>query len=465
MNVLLVRPRPPKGSIGLHSFMICEPLELEYLAAAAEKDGHSVTIVDMMLEKRGIAHFVRKHAPDVVGFTSYITHVGVVRGYAKKVKRLAPGIVTIVGGVHAEVNPRDFECDEIDLIVKANGIGTFRGILSALPGDIKAVRKNVPGVWDGDGKPYAVETAFDHPFPDRAKTGRYRNKYNYIYHSKCALIKTSFGCAYRCEFCYCAEITGGKYFERGLPDVIAEIKTIREKNVFIVDDNFLFKRERVLEFCRLLEENGIRKNFILFGRSDFINDNEDAIKALSRVGLQAVFVGIESFKREDLASYDKRTSVENNVKAVKILEANGVDCYSGIIAGMDWGADDFSSLAAWLNQFENPAMNLQPLTPMPGTKAYKKCRDRFIVKRSDFGNWDMAHVVMQPLRMTVSEFYMNIVKTYYESSAGVKAHVRVWKKYGPKVYLKVLFGTVFITLQYLGLVIRNICRKPGGKSA
>jgi len=33
-RVLLVRPRPPADSIGLHHFMICDPIELTQVAAA-----------------------------------------------------------------------------------------------------------------------------------------------------------------------------------------------------------------------------------------------------------------------------------------------------------------------------------------------------------------------------------------------------------------------------------------------
>ena len=51
MNVLLVRPRPDKETIGLQNVMICEPLELEYIGAYIQPLGHNVTIVDMILEK------------------------------------------------------------------------------------------------------------------------------------------------------------------------------------------------------------------------------------------------------------------------------------------------------------------------------------------------------------------------------------------------------------------------------
>ena len=33
MRVLLIRPKPHKETIGLQHVMICEPLELEYLAS------------------------------------------------------------------------------------------------------------------------------------------------------------------------------------------------------------------------------------------------------------------------------------------------------------------------------------------------------------------------------------------------------------------------------------------------
>mgnify|MGYP003527980854 CR=1 FL=1 len=48
MNILLVRPNTPKDSINLQSFMICEPLELEYLASALINENHNVDLIDML---------------------------------------------------------------------------------------------------------------------------------------------------------------------------------------------------------------------------------------------------------------------------------------------------------------------------------------------------------------------------------------------------------------------------------
>ena len=81
MNILLVRPQPPKETIGLQHVMICEPLELEYLAGNLPQD-FNVEILDMILEKKSLEFFVNKFQPDMVGITGYITHIGVMKEYS-----------------------------------------------------------------------------------------------------------------------------------------------------------------------------------------------------------------------------------------------------------------------------------------------------------------------------------------------------------------------------------------------
>ena len=131
MNVLLFRPRPDKETIGLQNVMICEPLELEYISANIEAIGHKCEIVDMIIEKKDVAYFVKLYNPDVVGITGYISHVNIMKRYAKEAKEVNENITTIIGGVHAEVNPEDFVSPYVDYIIRANGIRTFIDILNA----------------------------------------------------------------------------------------------------------------------------------------------------------------------------------------------------------------------------------------------------------------------------------------------------------------------------------------------
>jgi len=453
MNILLVRPKPHKDSINLQSFMICEPLELEYISSYIESFGHNVEIIDMLLEKKPLSSFIQKHRPDIVGFTAYLPHVQIIKDYSKSVKEVDSTICTIVGGIHAEVVPQDFEDSNIDYIIKANGLKTFKEIIDSI--QRKNEKEEIAGVWRNLDKVYTIDTEFKYPFPDREKTAQYRNKYNYIYHEKCATIKTSFGCPYKCEFCFCVQITQSKYFERDIKNVIEEIKTIKEKNVFIVDDNFLVSVNRIKEFCSLLDENKISKNFIMFGRADFIVNNEEVIELLKAHGLKAIFVGIESFKEEDLNNFNKRTTVDMNVRAVRILEKLGLECYSGIIVGIDWEKRDFDNLIKFLNIFEMPMLNIQPISPMPGTPTYNKYQNQIVVPREKYELWDMAHLLIEPSKMSRGKFYYNILRTYYMTALGLKAHIYIIKRYGLKIYWRTFKGSLYITWQYLKLIIKN----------
>ena len=152
MKVLLFRPRPHKETIGLQNVMICEPLELEYIASNIEPLGHKCKIIDMILEKKSVSYFVDKYKPDVVGITGYISHVNIMKDYARMAKETLPSVKTIIGGVHAEVNPGDFESEYVDYIITANGIRTFIDILNSL--ENKEAPKDIPCVYSKD-KPKA----------------------------------------------------------------------------------------------------------------------------------------------------------------------------------------------------------------------------------------------------------------------------------------------------------------------
>src|SRR5688500_12571625 len=98
MKILLVRPAVPEHTIGLKNIMICEPLELEYVAAGLK--GHEVQIMDLIVEK-GFKKRLKEFNPDVVGTSSYISGVNEVIKLCRETKRWKPDCLTIVGGVQA----------------------------------------------------------------------------------------------------------------------------------------------------------------------------------------------------------------------------------------------------------------------------------------------------------------------------------------------------------------------------
>lgn len=442
MKVLLVKPNPSKDSINLQSFMICEPLELEYCAALLKKMGHESDIADLVIDKNFPKAF-KADKYDVVAFTAYQVHIGVVKKYAAYVKRHCPSVITIVGGVQAEVVPESFDDDNIDVVL-TGGLASLREVVKGIEKGVSKEELKELGRTLSDKK-------FDFPYPNRTKTARYRKYYNYIYHDECATIKTSFSCAYDCEFCFCTRVC--KYGERDIEDVVEELAGIKERNVFIVDDNFLYRRERVLKFCELVKARNIEKTYIAFGRADFIAANEDVIARLAECGFDAFFVGLESFKSSELNDYNKKTTVEINNRAVRILEKYGMQCYSGLIVGYDWDKKDFDNLIAYLNSFEHPMVNIQPITPIKGTPYYEKVKHLITEDETRYERFDMAHVVMQPQKMSVRRFYYNILRAYLKTTASKAGKDYIKRRYGMKVYKRVRHGAYKIIGQYIKLII------------
>ena len=409
MNILFVRPRSSPETIGLQHLMIVEPLELEILATLV-KNKHEVKIIDLILEKQDINFFLHEFNPDIVCLTGYITHVPVILESCIAVKKYKTSVITVVGGVHFEKFPEDIDVDVIDFRVVRNAIRTFPLLInhissgSEYPAGVLKTgellrEENLP------------EYDFYVPVPDRSLTQKYRNRYFYVFHNKVALIKTSFGCPFQCKFCFCRKITGDKYFARPLEEVMDELAHINEKEIYIVDDDFLVSAERTEKFIGLLKERKLKKRFLVYGRADFIAKNAALISKFRKVGLRTIIVGLESFEDAELTSFNKQTSQTINKQAMRVLNQNKVDCYAAVIISPGWDKNDFKKAGDIMLELGIRFVNLQPLTPLKGTGLDVK-EEQLVVQRSDFARWDLAHVTIKPEKMELKEFYMNILHLY-----------------------------------------------------
>jgi radical SAM superfamily enzyme YgiQ (UPF0313 family) len=409
MKILLVRPRQPENTIGLQHLMVVEPLELEVVGALVQPPDE-VVIVDLILEPEPFEHFLERERPDVVGFTGYITNVGVVQELARRTKRFDSSIRTIIGGPHAEVCPQDFDIPEIDFRVVRNATTQFLPLLDHLAG-----KGPLPGATLAAGQACdwgrVPDFDFTYPLPRRDLTNKYRSRYFYLYQDRVALLKTSFGCPYSCTFCFCRLLTGGRYHVRSLDAVFEELEGVSEREIYIVDDDFLVSRDRVLAFIDGVRQRGLKKRFQVYGRADFIADNPDVIEAFRAIGLSVVIIGLESFDDSDLVSYNKRLLAEVNIRAMEVLNANAIDVYATIILSPSWTAADFACLDGFMRRLKIRFANLQPLTPLPGIE-YRVDQAELIERRDDWAKWDLAHVTVRPAKLTVREFYAETMRLY-----------------------------------------------------
>ena len=444
MNVLLVRPAPSPETIGLQHIMIVEPLELEILATLI-KDDNEVHIIDMILERRSLEYFLNKYNPEMFCVTGYITHIPVMKEYCRLAKAANPDTITVAGGLYIEKFPEDIDSKYIDYRVVRNATRVFPLLVNYLKGK-SDFPEGVLRTGAVLNKSILPEYDFYYPIPDRTLTAQYRSRYFYVFHNKVATLKTAFGCPYKCNFCFCRIITGDKYFARPLEEVVNELINIKEKEIYIIDDDFLLSGKRVLEFIKLLKEKEIKKKYLVFGRADFIADNPDIIRAFKEVGLRTVLVGLESFKNEELSGFAKQTNSDINQKAVKVLNENKVECFAAVIISPSWDNNDFNQAGKILEELHIKFLNLQPLTPLKGT-GHNVEDNSLIIDRSDFVRWDLAHVVIRPEKISINEYYRNIIRLYVRVIVK-PLHLLGYIKYSPAMQFRMIRGIIKIHRQY-----------------
>lgn len=409
MRILLVEPAKAPVTLGGEDFQIFEPLALEYVGAGVS-GRHEVRLLDQRLDK-DVRGTVEDFRPDVVGISAYTVHVGVARRLAEQVKAWRPAALTVVGGHHATVAPRDFASPFVDLVVVGEGVFPFQSIVERL--DAGEGFAGIPGVALVEGEQLSMgppPNAIDLdalPFPDRALTARYRKRYYSEYLKPLASIRTSKGCPYRCSFCALWKLTEGRYLRRAPEKIVEELAGIQEENVFFADDESLLDAARMRTLARLIREAGVRKRYFLYARTDTIARNRDLLAAWKEIGLTRVFVGFESFRDKDLRRIGKGSTLSDNAAAARILNDLGIDTHASLIVRPDFDRRDFEAMRRYCRALDLGYVGFAVLTPLPGTDDYEEARDRLLTR--DPALFDFIHTVL-PTRLPLEAFYREYLR-------------------------------------------------------
>ncbi|MFZ5943141.1 MAG: B12-binding domain-containing radical SAM protein [Bacillota bacterium] len=432
MKVLLARTKPVNIFAGLKAACF-EPLELEYLAAAINQMGFHYQIYDGMIEKREFQEVLEDYSPHVVALTGYTIHVNQIRDYARRVKKLNQSIKVVVGGIHAELNWDDFYTENIDAVVFANPFAAFGEIIQRL-----ATGQGISNIHnicyrENDRWVKNSETTFqpdELPFPDRRHLHLNAGKFRYFGKEECAIVKTAWGCPFNCSFCYCCRLNGGNYSPRCLEKVVKEIETITQKKVFIIDDDFLVSRERIISFCSLIERAGICKDFSIYGRADLICSNRDLLPLLKKAGVSEIIVGLEAVDNQALKSFNKQVTIGVNDQAVRYLHEAGICCTGLFIVSEDFGVKDFRQLSKKVNELRLDLCMFSIFTPLKGVPGYEQYQSRLIIPQDNYERADFLHLNVPCTKLSQIRFYFEFYLLYVKAYL---THSRFWRNLKPLV--------------------------------
>lgn len=430
MRILLVMPTPfESGRLGLENVIwLSEPVALTSVAGSVPKP-HQVMLLDMRLEPEGaLASTLQEFQPDVVGTTSMTTDVYQAKAVLRMTRQLCPEALTVVGGHAPTLQPQEFEEDYIDVIVQGEGEHTFAELIAAW--HERALAPSDPAATDGrrpsrafagiHGVRYRGDAGFvsnakreqtlvldELPPPDRSLVAKYYGRYFFTVARPMASIFTSRGCSFDCNFCAIWEFYERRTRFLSAKQIADQMQACEEDFIFVLDDNFLTSKRRLLELCEELERRQLNKFWMTQGRTDFVADNPALIARLARNGLIGLLSGFESNDDDSLAALRKKNTWDKNKLANQILRDNGIFSTGIFMVRADWTAEQFQSLYDYINTLEIGIPLITILTPLPGTQLYRAYKDKLLTH--DYRLFDLLHAVL-PTRLPREEFYKQFAR-------------------------------------------------------
>ncbi len=365
-------------------------------AALLKENGFAVSYVDAATEKWGRGQFLQFLKED--SSSAYVAHsvnlsIETDLLSLQMIRSIRPKIPVIFMGPAPTYFPEKFLADENCFVVRGEPEFTLLELLQALQG--KGGIARVKGLsYLGHGKAVhnkaspLIKDLDAHPFPDRSllRRGLYSNPK--LAGKPWTAVLTSRGCSHRCIYCvpnslsFARELEFKKHNNRKPPVALRSVGNIIEefrqlaaegyKAVSIVDDNFVWGRERTIAICKGIKNLGIEWGCL--SRSDHLD--EGLLSAMAEAGCRYIDLGIESFNQQVLDYVKKDLRADEIGPKVEMIKEHGIQAKLNMLLG----ACPFESRES-IRESIAKAKQLKPanimfsiVNPFPGTEFHEQCR-------------------------------------------------------------------------------------------
>ena len=450
MKILLLRPPRIKQAITLSDFMFSEPLGLEMIYGVLNND-HEVEIFDMMIETLSISEKINEYKPQIVGITSLCIDVNNVLELCKEIKMFDLNIMTVVGGTQAYLNPEGFYNENIDYIFEYTTKDNIYKFFNSSNNDgislIDGIRSK-----ELSYKSTGQMIKNEYMLPDRSSTVKYRHEYSYFGYRPAAIMEFGLGCEKVCDFCLRWRIEGAKEKLIDIDLIKKDLANIQEPTIMFIDNDFFGNEEKIITFINIIKELNLKKNYIMYGSVKGVILYEKYLKQLSEIGLKALLVGYETFSDDELSNYHKKSSIDDNLKAAKILKRYRIDVWASFMAHPDWDKNNFKQLRKYIKNIEPQITSISPLTPFPNLPLYKEFENRLLFKKEDYEMWSFGQVMIKPSQISLKSYYYELLKTNLYVNILVNNNTEMIKKFGVINIYRIMIGSIKAVKKYIKLM-------------
>jgi anaerobic magnesium-protoporphyrin IX monomethyl ester cyclase len=324
------------------------PIGLVYVAAALEKAGLEVQILDNYLMKKTIdeiKQYVTKVNPRIVGITcGSATYLRCIET-AKAIKEVLPHCKIIVGGWHASYMPDSLLAKpEIDYVVMGEGERAIAQLVACILNDNEPTAMEIPGVaCSRHGKniknaPKFIENMDEIPYPARhlLPLELYDRTIEFLGVRPADVMSISRGCVFNCGFCETRKLWGNMCRSFSPQRVIGEIQDLMSKygtkGLYFINDNFTLRKKETIELCNLMIENKLDLEWVCDTRVDLVN--QELLEVMSKAGCKTIWFGVESASPRILQRIGRNTTPQQVENAFKLCKKNNIKVACSFMLGL-----------------------------------------------------------------------------------------------------------------------------------
>lgn len=325
------------------------PLGLAYVAAALEKAGFKVEILDNYLLKKPIDYVkleIKRLNPEIVGITcSSATYRRCVET-AKAVKEVLPSCKVVVGGPHPSYVPDSMlQHSEIDYVVLGEGERAIVELATHITEDeINPAIATIPGVaYRHEGKmienaPRFISDMDQIPYPARhlLPMHLYDRTMEFLSVRPVDTMNVIRGCPYNCAFCEIRKLWGQTCRAFSPLRIVEEIDHLvnkyGSKGIYFVGDNFTIHRRKTAEICKLIKNHKLDIEWVCDTRVDLIS--RELLKKMKGAGCRTIWFGVESGSPRILKKLNRGITLEQTVDAFKLCREEGMQIACAFMLGI-----------------------------------------------------------------------------------------------------------------------------------
>lgn len=223
------------------------------------------------------------------------------------------GAPVVMGGYHASACPEE-ALKHGDAVCIGEAEGVWLQILQ------DAEKKSLSGIYSSRQSKNLHGVKYDRNI--------FRGK-NYF---KIPLVETGRGCCFDCTFCSIASFYKSAYRRRPIVEIVNEIKQLKEKVIFFVDDNIVGDFENAKDLFKALISLDIRW---ISQASINVTKDKALLDLMVESGCAGLLIGFESLNSESLSCVRKRVNFPADyTEALHALRERGILVYGTFMFGL-----------------------------------------------------------------------------------------------------------------------------------